>query len=83
MVFRGETYVDKYGVMIESDTPNGFNTLGLSVNGDFRPIPDLACRLEVRWLNSVDEYFVNDDDFTKNNLFIVASLAYKLRKQIK
>ena len=83
MAFRGESYVDKYGVIIESDTPNGFNTSGLSVNGDFRPIPDLACRMEIRWLNSVDEAFVKGDSFTKNNLFIVASVAYKLRKQFK
>lgn len=83
IALRGENYVDRYGVMIESDTPNGFNTSGLSVNGDFRPIPNLACRMEVRWLNSVDEYFVKDDDLTKNNVFVVASIAYKLRRQIK
>jgi hypothetical protein len=83
MAFRGESYVDQHGVMIESDTPNGFNTSGLSVNGDFRPIPNLACRMEVRWLNSVDEIFVKDDYFTQNNLFIVASIAYKLRKHLK
>ena len=83
MAFRGENYVDRNDVMIDSDTPNGFNTSGLSVNGDFRPIPNLACRMEIRWLNSVDELFVKDDDLTKNNLFIVASVAYKLRKQIK
>jgi hypothetical protein len=83
MAFRGESYVDRNAVMIESDTPNGFNTSGLSLNGDFRPIPNLACRMEVRWLNSVDEFFVKDDDLTKNNLFIVASVAYKLRKQVK
>lgn len=83
MAFRGENYVDRYGVIIESDTPNGFNTSGLSINGDFRPIPNLACRVEARWLNSVDEFFVKGEDLTKNNLFIVASVAYKLRKQIK
>ncbi len=64
MAFRGESYVDRHGVMIESDTPNGFNTSGLSLNGDFKPIPNLACRVELRWLNSVDEIFVKDDYFT-------------------
>jgi hypothetical protein len=83
MAFRGENYVDRHDVMIESDTPNGFDTSGLSLNGDFRPIPNLACRMEVRWLNSVDEIFTKEDEFTKNNLFVVASVAYKLRKQIK
>jgi len=39
--------------------------------------------MEVRWLNSVDEIFEKDDDFTKNDLFVVASVAYKLLKQIK
>ncbi len=80
MAFRGESYVDKNGVMIELDTPNGFNTSGLSLNGDFKPIPNPACRMEIRWLNSVDEVFVKNNDFTKNNLFIVSSIAYKLRK---
>ena len=83
MAFRGENYVDGHDVMIESDTPNGFDTSGLSLNGDFKPIPNLACRMEVRWLNSVDEIFAKEDGFTKNNLFVVASVAYKLRKQIK
>jgi len=83
MAFRGESYVDKSGVIIETDTPNGFNTSGLSVNGDFRPIPNLACRVELRWLNSVDEIFVKDDYFKQNNLFIVASIAYRLRKHLK
>ncbi|MGD9329220.1 MAG: porin [Cyclobacteriaceae bacterium] len=82
LAFRGENYVDRNDVMIESDSPNGFNTSGLSLNGDFRPIPNLACRMEVRWLNSVDEIFAKDDGFTKNNLFVVASMAFKLRKQI-
>lgn len=83
MAFRAENYVDSNEVMIETNTPNGFNTSGLSLNGDFKPIPNLACRLELRWLNSVDEIFDKDDYFKQNNLFIVASVAYKLRKQLK
>jgi len=39
--------------------------------------------MEVRRLNSVDEIFEKDEDFTKNDLFFVTSVAYKLLKQIK
>jgi len=78
MAFRGENYSDQYGVIVPTGTPNGFNTSGLSVNGDFRPIPDLACRMEIRWLNSVDQVFAKEDSFTNNNVFIVLSVAYSL-----
>ncbi len=83
MAFRAENYVDNNEVMIETNTPNGFNTSGLSLNGDFKPLPNLACRLELRWLNSVDEIFNKDDSFSQNNLIIAASVAYTLRKQLK
>jgi len=79
---RGEKYVDKEGVIIQSDTPNGFNTSGFSVNADYKPIPNLACRFEARWLKSVENEFLKDGNPTNKNLFVIASLAYKLRKSL-
>jgi hypothetical protein len=79
---RGEHYKDREGVIIQSNTPNGFNTSGFSVNADFKPIPDLACRFEARWLKSVEDEFLKDGDPTNRNFFIVASIAYKLKKKL-
>lgn len=59
--FRGEYYKDENGVIIATGTPNGFETVGLSANIDFIPLPNAMMRLEFRNLNNGDEIFVNKD----------------------
>lgn len=54
---RGEYYQDETGIKIPTETPNGFKTTGLSLNLDYSPAPNLACRIEGRWLKSKDEIF--------------------------
>jgi hypothetical protein len=81
--FRAENFLDREGVIIPTDTPDGFNTTGLSVNADFRPIPDLACRVEARWLISEDDIFTREGNSVSNDLFIVTSVAYRFSKLIR
>ncbi|MBC7861662.1 MAG: outer membrane beta-barrel protein, partial [Bacteroidia bacterium] len=44
-------------------TKNGFQTSGLSANVDVKPHSNVMWRTEVRYLNSVDDIFLN----TKSN----------------
>jgi hypothetical protein len=74
---RGEYYADVSQVIIETGTNNGFKTLGLSMNFDYKPFEKILCRLETRWLRSEDAIFINDDSFTNHNLTITSSFAIK------
>lgn len=79
---RGEYYYDNEGVIVTLDTPYGFKTSGYSLNIDFIPIPQVACRVEGRWLHSPDEIYLKDNIPTQNNIFIVGSIAVKLDKKL-
>jgi hypothetical protein len=79
---RGEYYRDENGVIIPSNTLNGFNTSGFSVNADYKPLSNLACRFEARLLKSAEEEFEKDGNPTNSNFFIVTSIAYKLKKKL-
>jgi len=72
---RGEYYNDKYGVIITSGTPNGFQTAGFSVNVDYVPIPNAVIRLELRSMNSKDDIFTKRSGVSNNNTFITSSIA--------
>lgn len=75
---RGEYYKDKNGVIISTDTPNGFQTFGASLNVDYQLFPNLVWRTEMKTLNSKDEIFVNRNDaMKKNNMVAVTSLAIR------
>lgn len=80
---RAEYYQDKKGVIIPTTTTNGFKTTGLSLNLDYTPILNIACRLEGRWLHSQDKVFFGQNTMTNNNVFLVASIAVKFDKTIK
>lgn len=76
VALRGEYYKDKNGVIIASGTVNGFQTFGASANVDYKILPNLVWRTEVKSLNSKDAIFTNRDDITKkDNLMAITSLA--------
>lgn len=81
MSLRAEYYQDKIGIIIPTGTVNGFQTTGLSLNVDYHPTKNIACRLEGRWLNSKDKIFVEKNSLSYNNFIIGASLAIKLLKK--
>lgn len=75
---RGEYYQDKKGVIIATDTPNGFKTYGFSANFDYLAAENVIFRLEARTLNSKDDIFLKNNDPTDSNVFITTSLAITL-----
>ncbi len=75
---RAEHYNDKNGVIISTGTPNGFQTTGYSLNLDYAPVKNVLARLEGRSLRSKDAIFSTSNSVTKNNLFIVSSIAISL-----
>lgn len=73
---RGEYYDDKNGVIIATETKNGFKTFGYSVNADYWILPNLVWRTELKNLSSKDDIFISrENDFRRNNLMAVTSLA--------
>lgn len=72
---RAEYYQDKNGVMISTDTSNGFNTWGFSLNYDYLIHDNILWRIEGRGLTSKDKVFIGNDKLGNNNFFITTSLA--------
>lgn len=73
---RAEYYNDINGVIVASGTENGFRTFGASLNVDYRVLPNLVWRTEVKTLNSKDAVFLDRDDMMKKgNPVAITSLA--------
>ena len=72
---RAELYDDANGVIIATETPNGFQTLGFSANLDVNIHKNALWRIEGRFLNSQDDIFVRDGRATNTNGLLVTSLA--------
>jgi Putative beta-barrel porin-2, OmpL-like. bbp2 len=72
---RGEYYHDKAGVIIVTNSPNGFRTAGYSLNIDYTIVKNVLLRLEGRSLRSKDRIFVKGNNFTGSNSFITGSVA--------
>lgn len=75
LAFRAEYYRDKNGVMINTETPNGFQTFGYSVNYDLKIKDNVLWRIEARDLASRDKIFLDNSTPKKNDLFFTTSLA--------
>ncbi|SFM34710.1 porin [Nitrosomonas communis] len=76
VAIRAEYYQDKHGVIIATDTPNGFKTWGFSANFDYSITNFLLWRIEARTLKSKDDIFIANNGHTSNiNTFITTSLA--------
>jgi hypothetical protein len=75
---RAEYYSDKNGVIIATNTPNGFQTVGYSVNMDVQIMDQALWRLEVRTFNSQSAIFLDrNQSATDNNYFIGTSLSIR------
>lgn len=76
VAIRAEYYDDKHGVIIASNTSNGFKTWGFSTNFDYNITSNLLWRIEARTLQSKGDIFiVNDGSARDSNTFITTSLA--------
>lgn len=70
---RGEYYNDKKQILIATNTPNGFQTFGLSSNFDLQVNDKLVWRIEGKEYFSKDKIFNNNN----NNFTVTTSLAVK------
>lgn len=75
LAVRGEYYQDENGVIIATESPNGFKTFGYSLNFDYAIYDNVVWRIEGRNLNSKDEIFTENGNPTKQNFMAVTSLA--------
>lgn len=75
LTVRGEYYEDKDGVIIGTETVNGFQTYGYSVNFDYFMYSNVVWRVEARNLAGKDAIFLRDGEPTKNNAFVTTVLA--------
>ena len=72
---RGEYYADQHGVIIQTSTSNGFQTLGYSLNVDYLPIENAVIRIEGRALHSKDKIFESTHHPSRKNYFMTCSMA--------
>ncbi|MCS3529738.1 porin [Chryseobacterium sp. JUb7] len=72
---RLEYYNDKNGVIIKTETPNGFQTFGYSLNVDYAIFKNVIFRTEARGFSSKDAIFMKNNEYKQGNFFITTSLA--------
>ncbi len=72
---RCEYYSDENGVVIATNTPNGFKTFGYSLNLDYNIASNVMWRVEVRDLSSKDKVFTLDNQPSTQNYFITTAIA--------
>jgi hypothetical protein len=75
---RAEYYQDQTGIIIPTNTANGFQTSSLSLNLDYSPTPAIYCRIEGRWMKSEDAIFETKTNPSTNNFIIGTSMAVRL-----
>lgn len=72
---RVEYHNDKNSVIIFTSTPNGFQTIGYSMNIDYSPVKNVVVRLEGRTLSSKDNIFTKGTSPVNKNTFVTSSVA--------
>lgn len=72
---RGEYYSDENGVIIPTNTPNGFQTFGYSLNLDKNIASNIIWRIEGRSFLSKDFIFTNNKKASEVNYFLTTALA--------
>lgn len=72
---RGEYYSDEKGVIIATGTPNGFQTMGYSLNFDYAVKENVIWRMEGRGFSSKDKIFLDNGWLSNENYFVTTSLA--------
>ncbi len=76
---RGEYYQDERGVIIATGTPDGFKTASTSLNVDYAMNEYVLFRVEGRWFNSQNEIFEKGDAMSRNNAFVIGSIAVRFQ----
>lgn len=66
---RGEAYMDPDQVIVTTNTGNGFQTVGYSINIDYHITPQVLWRIEYRGFNSEDPIFYGKTDQSTSNTY--------------
>lgn len=77
---RGEYYYDRSQIIITTNTPNGFQTYGYSLNVDYQLTKNVLWRIEGRQFISKDKIFMLDKQPSAYNYFIIMSISAALYK---
>ncbi|WP_143309561.1 porin [Chitinophaga vietnamensis] len=72
---RVEYYKDEHGVVISTGAPDGFQTMGYSLNMDFTPVDHVMFRIEGRMFDGKDKTFIKGTSMSNTNTAVTASLA--------
>jgi hypothetical protein len=72
---RVEYYSDENGVIVATQTPNGFKTQGYSANFDYAFSGNILWRIEGRFFKSKDKIFNLDGDPSSTNIAITTALG--------
>jgi hypothetical protein len=72
---RVEYYEDVNGVIIATNTPEGFKTKGYSMNVDYSPVSNAVLRLEGKVIDSKDRIFTRELSPVNHSATITASIA--------
>lgn len=75
LAVRLEYYSDKNGVIIDTGSPNGFQTFGYSLNYDYSITDNVMWRMEAKGYSSKDNIFLQGNSFSKSNFLLATSLA--------
>jgi hypothetical protein len=75
---RAEYYADRNGVIIATNTPEGFSTWGYSLNVDYQISPNVLWRVEGRGFTTQTALFSLRNEPSRHNFFVGTSLSVGL-----
>jgi hypothetical protein len=78
MAGRLEYFADKNQVIAPTGTPNGFQTLGASLNLDYAPTDHFVWRIEARGFRPKDRIYPSYSGFDRLSGFLVSSFAVSI-----
>ena len=74
VAFRSEYFHDKKQVLLQTNTTNGFQTFGLSLNYDYQVSKNAIVRVEGKGYFSKDKIFKQHNENNNYALLLVMSL---------
>ena len=76
MAARAEYYHDPTEIIVKTHTPDGFQTMGYSINLDYIPEKNFLLRLEAKYYKSQDKiYEFGNSGLTNNNTTLTGSMV--------
>lgn len=75
---RLEFYSDPNQIIVSTKSPNGFQTIGGSINFDYNISKNLMYRIEFRTIKSIDNIYPSINGLSNTDSFIVTSISFSL-----